>query len=94
MFPMLNSHAVFPGHQYSVSFTQWADKIKDNFEKCFWISKFPEPKETTPELINRRPMYKDSYHATQFWANFQLRPNFAVAMVVVSGASLAGDCHS
>ncbi|XP_046327922.2 glycogen debranching enzyme-like isoform X1 [Haliotis rufescens] len=82
LYPYSEVTASDKGHQYSVSFTKWADKIKDNFEKCFWISKFPEPKETTPELINRRPMYKDSYHATQFWANFQLRPNFAVAMVV------------
>ncbi|KAL8625730.1 hypothetical protein ACOMHN_044005 [Nucella lapillus] len=65
------------------TFEEWANAIKQNFEKDFFISTTPDPSnEPNPELIVRRGMYKDCFNATQFWANFQLRPNFCVAMVV------------
>ncbi|KAK3584948.1 hypothetical protein CHS0354_009632 [Potamilus streckersoni] len=65
-----------------MTFLEWREKIHQNFEKCFWVHHTPQSGEETPELIARRGIYKDSYWATQFWANFQLRPNFLVAMVV------------
>ena len=40
--------------------------------------------ELHPELINKRGIYKDSFFAKPFYADFQLRPNFFVAMAVVS----------
>lgn len=61
----------------------WEKKIEDNFEKLFWISEEPQPKkETNPELINRRGIYKDSFKASQFWADYQLRCNFPIAVAV------------
>nr|KAG5710257.1 hypothetical protein BaRGS_008973 [Batillaria attramentaria] len=66
-----------------VTFEQWHSSLMQFFEPDFYIAKEPDPSnEPNPELIVRRGMYKDSYNATQFWANFQLRPNFCVAMVV------------
>ncbi|XP_070195748.1 glycogen debranching enzyme-like isoform X2 [Littorina saxatilis] len=65
-----------------ITFEKWACSIKDNFEKDFYIHKEPKPNEENPELIVRRGIYKDCFNASQFWSNFQLRPNFCVALVV------------
>lgn len=65
------------------TFEDWANKIDSNFERHFWIDSNPDPQyELHPELINRRGIYKDSHAATKPWADYQLRPNFVVAMAV------------
>ncbi|XP_014469825.1 PREDICTED: glycogen debranching enzyme isoform X4 [Dinoponera quadriceps] len=64
------------------SYKEWADRIAANFEKCFYVNEIPTKGELRPDLIHRRGIIKDSYGATQEWADFQLRPNFPVAMVV------------
>ncbi|XP_024943750.1 glycogen debranching enzyme [Cephus cinctus] len=63
------------------SYKQWADKIAANFEKYFYVNEKPTDGELTPELIHRRGIIKDSHGATQPWADYQLRPNFPVAMI-------------
>ncbi|KAK0167033.1 hypothetical protein PV327_004482 [Microctonus hyperodae] len=64
------------------SYKQWADRIAGNFEKYFYVNEIASKTETEPELIHRRGIYKDSYGASQPWANYQLRPNFPIAMAV------------
>ena len=74
---------------------EWAERIDSNFEKLFYIHHVPHPEfEPVPELINVRGMYKDSHCASQFWADYQLRCNFPIAMVAVSAAAAraAGWC--
>ena len=67
------------------TFEEWARRIDNNFESHFWINPIPDPlREPRSEMINRRGIYKDSYLASKPWADFQLRPNFVVAMAVVS----------
>ncbi|XP_012265578.2 glycogen debranching enzyme isoform X2 [Athalia rosae] len=63
------------------SYKQWADRIGANFEKYFYINEKPTDGELKPEMIHRRGIYKDTHGATQPWADYQLRPNFPVAMV-------------
>ena len=62
----------------------WANKIDSNFEKLFFIDIEPNPYERRPDLIHRRGMYKDTLGSEHPWADYQFRPNIAVAMVVVS----------
>ncbi|XP_041474859.1 glycogen debranching enzyme-like [Lytechinus variegatus] len=68
------------GKQSKLTYWEWDHKLQANFEKHFWIAS--DASKTANKLINRRGMYKDSVGATQFWADYQLRPNFPIAMVV------------
>ncbi|XP_061181595.1 glycogen debranching enzyme-like isoform X2 [Saccostrea echinata] len=70
------------GVSSKVTFKEWSSLIKENFEKHFWINEDPTEYEPHRELINRRGIYKDSYYSKPFWADFQLRPNFPIAMIV------------
>lgn len=66
------------------TYEEWDARIAKNFEVNFWINTVPSSGEAHPDLINRRGIYKDSVGATQAWADYQLRCNFPIAMVVVS----------
>lgn len=72
------------GKTITWSYKQWADKIQANFEKYFYVNEIPTQDELRPDLIHRRGIFKDSHGATQEWADYQLRPNFPIAMIVVS----------
>lgn len=65
-----------------MSFKEWDNLIQENFEKHFYVSTIPAPGDST--LINKRGIYKDSVNSSRPWADFQLRPNFPIAMAVVS----------
>ncbi|XP_052826586.1 glycogen debranching enzyme isoform X2 [Octopus bimaculoides] len=65
-----------------ITFSSWADLIRNNFEKFFWVHRNPTPDIENFKYINRKGIYKDSVGASQPWCDFQLRPNFPIAMVV------------
>lgn len=65
----------------SWSFKTWGEKIGASFEKAFWVGA-KSGCEKRPDLVNKRGIYKDSFGAGQQWADYQLRCNFPVAMVV------------
>lgn len=60
------------------TWTEWALRIDANFEKHFWVG----VESTESPHINKRNIYKDTLNATHSWADYQLRPNFLVAMTV------------
>lgn len=67
-----------------MSYEEWNRKIQDKFEKMFYVSHNPDdPNEKHPELVHKRAIYKDSCGASSPWCDYQLRPNFTIAMVVV-----------
>ncbi|GFP57849.1 glycogen debranching enzyme [Trichoderma asperellum] len=70
-----------------VSWTQWADLIKVNFEKCYYVPRTPEEDakyDVNPSVIGRRGVYKDLYKSGKEHEDYQLRPNFAIAMTVAT----------
>ncbi|XP_052492995.1 glycogen debranching enzyme isoform X2 [Budorcas taxicolor] len=71
------------GKSVRVSYDEWNRKIQENFEKLFYVSEDPsDVNEKHPNLVHKRGIYKDSYGASSPWCDYQLRPNFTIAMVV------------
>ena len=73
------------GKETILSFKEWNDKIQQSFEDKFWISVEPNPAREGDEtkIIHRRGIYKDVHGATHRFTDYQLRPNFPIAMTVV-----------
>jgi len=72
------------GTKSDITYKAWYDLIKNNFEAHYWIAAKPTEGEVRPDLINRRGIYKDTLNATSSWTDYQLRPNFPVAICMVS----------
>lgn len=68
-----------------ISLKEWESLIQDNFEKCFYIPEDASEDSkynVDPSIINRRGIYKDLYKSGKPYEDYQLRPNFAIAMRV------------
>ncbi|KAL8719888.1 MAG: hypothetical protein Q9225_003166 [Loekoesia sp. 1 TL-2023] len=68
-----------------ISFRDWASKLQDNFERCYYIpstSSDDGSYEVNPSIVNRRGIYKDLYRSGKEYEDYQLRPNFPIAMTV------------
>jgi glycogen debranching enzyme len=79
----------------TISFEDWASKIKDNFERCYYIpldSKDDKSYDVNSQIINRRGIYKDLYKSGKAYEDYQLRPNFPIAMTVAP--DLFNDDHA
>lgn len=70
------------GSLTSWSWQQWADRIRANFERHFWIPPAPGAGDARPDLVHRRAIYKDVHGASRAYSDYQLRCNFPVAMAV------------
>jgi glycogen debranching enzyme len=69
----------------TITFAEWADLIKANFEKAYYIpiDKADDSKyEVNTAIVNRRGIYKDLYKSGKEYEDYQLRPNFPIAMCV------------
>jgi glycogen debranching enzyme len=67
------------------SYADWAALIKDNFERCYFVpldKSEDEEYDINPNVINRRGIYKDLYKSGKEYEDYQLRPNFPIAMTV------------
>ena len=68
-----------------VRYDEWASRIKQNFERCYYVpteSVDDHKYDVNPAIINRRGIYKDLYKSGKEYEDYQLRPNFAIAMTV------------
>ena len=69
----------------SITFKDWAAKIKANFERCYWIPLDPRDDalyDVNSKIVNRRGIYKDLYRSGKEYEDYQLRPNFPIAMTI------------
>ncbi|XP_043554828.1 glycogen debranching enzyme-like isoform X1 [Chiloscyllium plagiosum] len=83
LFPYNGVKAYKDGKEIFITYEEWNEKIMENFEKNFYVSEDPDdPNEMFPNLVHKRHIYKDSFGASSPWCDYQLRPNFPIAMVV------------
>ncbi|XP_055887026.1 glycogen debranching enzyme-like isoform X1 [Biomphalaria glabrata] len=82
LYPYDGVECLQNGKKEKVTYKAWFEKIKANFEKCYFIAEKADPNnEPRPDLINRRGIYKDTLNASFCWTDYQLRCNFPVAMM-------------
>eukprot|EP00040_Diaphanoeca_grandis_P022413 m.120406 g.120406 ORF g.120406 m.120406 type:complete len:1491 (+) comp28801_c0_seq1:247-4719(+) len=68
-----------------LKFSDWGEVLQTSFEKYFWV---PETKQedgsyqVDSKMVHRRGMYKDVVGSIDVYTDYQLRPNFCIAMVV------------
>ena len=60
------------------TFTEWENKILENFEKHFYIGE-----DCKEAMVHKRAIYKDTLNSYAVFTDYQLRPNFPIAMCVV-----------
>lgn len=65
------------GEKTTWTYGEWVDRITENFEHFFFVTK-----EERAPLANKKLIYKDSLGATQKWTDYQLRCNFPITMVI------------
>lgn len=68
-----------------ITFSAWADLLKSNFENCYYVPVNPSDDAqyvVNPNVVNRRGIYKDLYRSGKEYEDYQLRPNFPIAMTV------------
>ncbi|KAJ2808305.1 bifunctional 4-alpha-glucanotransferase/amylo-alpha-1,6-glucosidase [Coemansia guatemalensis] len=66
-----------------VSYSDWNRKVQINFGKYFWIPLDPADDakyHVDSTLVNRRGIFRDSYGASNAWADYQFRPNIVIGM--------------
>ncbi|KAK8124935.1 Glycogen debranching enzyme [Apiospora kogelbergensis] len=68
-----------------ISYAEWADLLKSKFEYSYYVPKDASDDgkyEVNSSIVNRRGIYKDLYRSGKEYEDYQLRPNFAIAMTV------------
>ncbi|KAF1355279.1 hypothetical protein BDV97DRAFT_345156 [Delphinella strobiligena] len=68
-----------------ITFKEWAKKLRDNFEHCYYVPNDPADDSkylVNSKIVNRRGIYKDVYKCNKEYRDYQLRPNFPIAMTV------------
>jgi glycogen debranching enzyme len=61
-----------------LTWLEWAQKIDANFEKHYWVG---QDTNDSPH-INKRNIYKDTLKSSLPWTDYQLRPNFLIALTL------------
>ncbi|OQV14546.1 Glycogen debranching enzyme [Hypsibius exemplaris] len=71
------------GQEKVLKFDDWSKLIQQSFEPRFYVGPNDGKSEyIRRDLVNKTPIYKDTYGSFTFWADYQFRPNICIAMVV------------
>lgn len=86
-FPFIGVEATIKGQKRTVTYKEWADLLQANFEKYYFVPTNPNDDVNyaiNSTLVSRRGVYKDVYGTPKDreYSDYQLRPNFPVAMSV------------
>ncbi|KAJ2765800.1 bifunctional 4-alpha-glucanotransferase/amylo-alpha-1,6-glucosidase, partial [Coemansia nantahalensis] len=68
-----------------VRYADWDAQLQHNFERHFWVPLDPGDDaayHVDSTLVSRRGIYRDTVGSSTAWADYQFRPNIAVAMSV------------
>ncbi|KAH3666669.1 hypothetical protein WICMUC_005486 [Wickerhamomyces mucosus] len=68
-----------------ITLKEWDTLIQKNFERSYYIPLDPSKDseyDIDSSIVNRRGIYKDLYKSGKSYEDYQLRANFAIAMVV------------
>ncbi|SPN96615.1 probable 4-alpha-glucanotransferase / amylo-1,6-glucosidase (glycogen-debranching enzyme) [Cephalotrichum gorgonifer] len=68
-----------------ITFKHWAQLVRENFERCYFVPVSADEDgdfDVDPRIVNRRGIYKDLYRSGKPYEDYQLRPNFPIAMAV------------
>ncbi|KAI1369397.1 glucanotransferase domain of glycogen debranching enzyme-domain-containing protein [Xylaria arbuscula] len=68
-----------------ITFAAWANLLKSSFEYSYYVPKNPSDDSkyaVNSGIVNRRGIYKDLFRSGKEYEDYQLRPNFAIAMTV------------
>ncbi|KAK8056386.1 glycogen debranching enzyme [Apiospora rasikravindrae] len=68
-----------------ITYAEWADLLKSKFEYSYYVPKDAGDDSkyaVNSSVVNRRGIYKDLYRSGKEYEDYQLRPNFAIAMTV------------
>ena len=78
-----------------ITWQDWSSRISTNFERCYYIPLDPGDDiryDINSAIVNRRGIYKDLYRSGKEYEDYQLRPNFPIAMTVAP--SLFSPIHA
>ncbi|KAI1263133.1 glycoside hydrolase family 133 protein [Xylariaceae sp. FL1019] len=68
-----------------ITFSAWAELLKSSFEHSYYVPKDASDDSqyaVNSSIVNRRGIYKDLFRSGKEYEDYQLRPNFAIAMTV------------
>jgi glycogen debranching enzyme len=69
----------------TITWSDWASLIKRNFEHCYYVPRTRDEDgdyDINSSIVNRRGIYKDLHRSGKPYEDYQLRPNFPIAMAV------------
>ncbi|KAF8511839.1 glycoside hydrolase family 13 protein [Hysterangium stoloniferum] len=86
-FPFKGVQANIDGQRRLVTYNEWSDLIQSSFERLYYVPFDPANDHKyaiNGNIVSRRGIYKDvlGSGSDHEWADYQLRPNFPIAMAV------------